>query len=123
MTKTAVYESLSIVAVYGFEPAKPETMVDPPGSANYLVDLYGMPECGEFDPEEDGIIWTDYDGPGWRFTVLIDSREVDAFKAMAEESGYSIDSVEEVGEPVIYGDGQGTVAVCKHPDGWIIVGG
>jgi hypothetical protein len=118
----AVYNSLSIMTITGFD-APPGTLpdaIDPPGSANHLVgDLYGM-NNGDMEPSNFGIIWTDYDAPGWTFDVLIATDEVENLRSCAEEAGYSIDKVEEVGEPMVFGDGSGTCTILKHPEGWIV---
>ena len=106
------YESLSIVTIDGFKPEDrivklddgstlndgPE--IDAPGTANYLCTLYGMAPDGEFSPDADGILWTDYECyEGWRFTVLIDSREVDSLRETAEGAGYTVLDVEEIDVP------------------------
>lgn len=134
----AVFDGLSIVKLDGFEPEKQTVTIreedgtertmrgedsglDLPGSANWLVSEYGL-QSDDFDPQTTGIIWTDYDGPEWRFSVLIASDEVEDLKALATEAGYEVRGVEEIAEPTTYGDGQaGTVTILKHPDGWCIL--
>ena len=129
-----VFESLSILTIEGFETEK-ETATDPktgevfnmtayivdlPGDANWFCDNFGMAS----DPTEEGgpgILWSDYDGGGWEFAVLVDSDEVELLKQTAENSGYSVLSVEEINEPQNFGDGNGTVEIIKHRDGWIVL--
>lgn len=137
LRSTDVYDSLSIIVLDGFKPAEDlveledgtiidanETgPIDLPGSANWLVTNYEF-QIGEFDPEKYGIIWTDYDlgmdGDGWRFSVLIDGRETDSLIEFAEKAGYTIDRIDDVIEPCVYGDNNGTVTILKHPEGWVI---
>lgn len=114
----AVYGSLSIVTIDGFKPT--EDLIDPPGSANWLVESYGL-HGEDQDADEPGILWTDYDCSGWQFRVLIDSEEVDDLKRSTVEAGYTIEGVEEVSEPIHFGDGAGVVAILKHPDGWVVL--
>jgi hypothetical protein len=127
MTKTDLkpYDSLSIVTLDGFksEPIEGIGSHDMPGSANWLCDAYGSIST-EFDPDETGILWTDYDvipNRPWAFTVLIDTAEVSAFRKSAEESGYHFVCSDEIKDAGYYGDGNGTVAILKHPDGWVVV--
>jgi hypothetical protein len=133
-----IFDALAIVVIDGFEPEVPTfeledgtTMRDPnaaidlPGSANWLVEQYGM-AGGNFcvDPRDGGILWTDYDlvgdGTGRRFSVLMDADEVDDLRAFAQEAGYDIARVDEVDEPMNYGDYDGSATICKHPDGWLV---
>lgn len=123
-SQLAVYESLTIVTVEAYEPAKGDRYVisDPPGTANYLCEAYGMASDDFEDSDTTGILWTDYDGPDPEFTVLLRTCEVDAFRSRADDCGYKITGAEEVTTPINYGDGHaGTVAICKHPDGWVIL--
>jgi len=94
----------------------------PLGSANWLVEKYGCLEA-PFDPEEKGVIWSDYDtGSTDTFSVLVDTREVEDFVKIATDAGYEITEAREVDGPLIFGDGHsGTVDVCQHPHGWIVL--
>ena len=119
-----VIESLSVVRVQGFEVSKSEEiegMVDQPGSANAFCEEFGMAALDEDSLAGPGILWTDYDGSDWEFAVLISTEEVDALKAIAEETGYEILSVKEITEPTNFGDGGGTVEILKHRDGWVVL--
>lgn len=123
-TAVRVFDSLSIVMIEGYTPTGPDAHnggpVDRPGDANWLLESYGMADLGESDPE--GILWQDYDYDGWKFAVLIDTAEVDAFRSTAEEAGYDILSVEEITEPTNFGDcGAGAVEILKHRDGWVVL--
>jgi hypothetical protein len=129
MTKTDLkpYASLSIVTINGFDSSEENDIADPPGSANWLCwnYEYSPDSCEGFNPEENGIIWTDYDTTPdrpWLFTVLIDSEEVDDLVKTINDNGYSFSGVKEVTEPMNYGDGSGTVVILKHPDGWVVFG-
>ena len=128
----AVFESLSIITLDGFEPERSfatdelgqryeiSMVVDRPGSANWLLIGYGTNNL-DLDPTKPGILWADYEMPGWQFRVLIASDEVEALSKTAEESGYTVSQIQEVDEPGFFGDGhQGTVAILKHPEGWVI---
>jgi hypothetical protein len=92
--KDPVFPDLAIVVFDGYKPDVPTVEledgtvmenpygpIDLPGSANWLCERYGM-QGESFDPEADGILWTDYDfgmdGDGWRFSVLIDATEIEA---------------------------------------------
>jgi predicted enzyme related to lactoylglutathione lyase len=122
-SRLAVYESLTVLTLDGYEPTEERPPgIDAPGSANWFCEQYGMAVDDFDDADAPGILWTGYDGPGWEFSVLIQTREVDAVKALAAEHGYAVVREEEVTEPTRHGDGGGTVAVCKHPEGWVIVG-
>lgn len=121
-----VFADLAVVKLEGYEPdPEPAEIPDRPGSANWLVEKYGMqPDTHDPDPEHPGIIWTDYDAPArhpWTFSVLIASDEVEDLTRLAREAGYEILGVEAVAEPTHYGDGGGTVAILKHPDGWCVL--
>lgn len=133
-----IFDALAIVVIDGFEPEVPtveledgSTMTDPnaaidlPGSANWLVEQYGMATDDDGpDPQSAGILWTDYDfgsdGLGWRFSALIAADEVDDLRTFAQKAGYDVVRVDEVDEPMNYGDAGGTATICKHPDGWLI---
>lgn len=117
-SEITVYKSLSQVTITGFD-GKHIPAVDPAGSANWLCSEYGMAPEGA-DETTAGILWTDYDGPGWTFDVLISTDEVDGFQFVCKENGYSVDRVIEITEPQVFGDGQGTVTILKHPDGWVL---
>ncbi len=124
----AVYESLSIVRLHGFEPPRivveefdiPTTPngVDEVGSANAFVEAYG--HAAEPDPNKNGIIWTDYSFTDRYFSVLIDSPEVVCVIALAAKMGYSIVSVEKISTPIEYGDYDGAAVVMQHPGGWVV---
>lgn len=124
----AVYDSLSIVRIEGFEsPIEtidgyevPQTTngVDEVGGANAFVEAYGL--LATPDPRVAGIIWTDYAGGGSDFTILIASDEVDAIRAKAKELGYTVVSAKEIDAPIRYGDDE-TVLILGHPDGWVVV--
>lgn len=138
-----VFEALSIMRLDGFKPKRElvtlchqdgreigpmpadDASIDLPGSANWLVEQYGMqPDADAPDPEHPGIIWTDYDAPArhpWTFSVLIASDEVDDLTRLAREADYQVCGVEPVAEPTHYGDGGGTVTILKHPDGWCVL--
>jgi len=124
----AVYDSLSIVRIEGFEAPgdvvegykASQTInggVDEVGSANAFVEAYGF--LGLPDPQVAGILWTDYAGDGSIFSILIDSTEVDAIRVKAEELGYTVVSAKEVDAPIRYGDDE-TVIILGHPDGWVV---
>lgn len=126
-----IHEGLSVVTVDGFEPEKEyatdengvryevTSSLDLPGSANWLCDAYDMSEDDRSGP---GILWTDYDAPDWRFSVLLDEGEVGAFRDVAMEAGYTIASVKPITEPTNFGDGMsGTVEILKHRDGWVVL--
>ena len=128
-----VYDSLLMVDIQGFEPEKeiavdPETghewnttPVDGQGSANWLVEQYGL--AGDISEADDpqGILYTDYDAPGWWFNVLIDSGELETLKAFVNSNDYTLGKVQEITEPTAYGDGNGTIDIVKHADGWIVL--
>ena len=120
-TDVTVIKSLSMVRIDGFEPSREDKMmdIDPPGSANHFVGLYGM--AAETEPP--GILWTDYETPGdgWDFDLLIATDEVESLSAAAKEAGYEVVWVREVSEPTYFGDGGGVCAILKHPDGWVIL--
>lgn len=120
--RLAVYKSLAIVHLDGFENTAPVAygVVDKPGSANWFCEQYGLTSDFE-DDDAAGILWTDYGGPGWEFSALIQTREVAELTEFAREAGYTIDKTEDVSEPTRYGDGGGTVAICQHPDGWVVL--
>lgn len=113
-----VFEGLSIVEITGFEPAKDNDAIDPPGTANFFCELFGMADLDDDEPE--GILWTDYDSEGWSFLVLIPADDVERLKVWAADAGYEVDSVEAVAEPCVFGDGGGSVEVLRHRDGWVI---
>lgn len=123
----AVYDSLSIVRIEGFEALietidgyeVPQTTngVDEVGGANAFAEAYGL--LATPDPRVAGIIWTDYAGEGSDFTILIASDEVDAIRAKAEELGYTVLSAKEIDAPIRYGDDE-TVLILGHPDGWVV---
>lgn len=114
-----VHASLSIVTICGFAPAKDgRGVVDPPGSANYLCDAYGMAPDVDATP---GILWTDYDGPDWRFRALVHTEDVRDLRETAEDGGYEIVEVTEVDEPCQFGDADGLVEIMRTAYGWIIV--
>jgi hypothetical protein len=131
----AIFDGLSIVRLDGFEPVEGKVQVqlesgewvpdcsgriDLPGSANWLLDEYGM-QPDEFDPRQRGVIWTDLDNTGWKFSVLIASDEVEDFVKLATEAGYEIEDVEPISEPTTYGDSHaGIVTILQHPVGWVI---
>lgn len=138
-TDLGVYKGLSIVRIDGFKPDGQllekiatsegeqwvnagDAGIDRPGSANWLCDEYGMQADG-FDPGEPGILWSDYDcgGGPWTFAVLIDAEEVEDLRKLAEEAGYEVLGVAGIDGPCHFGDGSGTVAILKHPDGWCVV--
>jgi hypothetical protein len=136
MSDGTVFDGLAIVMLDGYE-TKPEmvevtesdgmtyVMPDPTqppdliGSANWFCEQYGM---SDEELEGPGILWTDYDfGQPWGFSVLVPADEVDAVLRQAAEAEYDLVRVEPVEEPTRYGDGSGTVAICKHPDGWVVI--
>lgn len=129
-----IHEGLSIVKLDGFEPepdiaVDPETgeewdatAIDPPGSANWLCEQYGMSGDDYAGP---GILRSDYDG--WKggprdFTLLVTSDEAEALATFAREAGYYVSSIEAIAEPTNFGDShEGTVEILKHRDGWVIL--
>jgi hypothetical protein len=120
-----IFEGLSVVRIEGYEPEAvgPDETIDPPGTANFLVEQYGMHPAypRNFDPEYSGILWTDYENPDWSFSVLVASDEVEALRSTATEAGYTILGVDPVTEPMNYGDSHGgAVEILKHRDGWVI---
>lgn len=131
MRDLVVFGELAIVRIQGFEAPKYWDVVDgryvtldgapdPVGTANWLCEQYGM-HRDNFDTCEPGILWTDYDSPGWEFTVLIAADEADRLAAFCRGAEYTVLASEPVTEPMHYGDGGGTVTVLRHPDGWVIV--
>lgn len=125
MSDLTIHDGLAIVTLDGFDGYKmPEhgDMIDPPGTANWFCEQYGMSTDDDDGFAAPGIIWTDYDLGGWRFSVLIDTDEVEDLDAFAKEAGYEVVSAEVVTEPTHYGDGHsGTVEILKHRDGWVIL--
>lgn len=122
-TDLKVRESLTIVSVNGFEPKddSPDGAVDLPGDANWLCEQYGMAEDCQ---GESGILWTDYDGGSdypWAFDVLIDTSESVSFENFAASRGYEILKDHDVNEPRNFGDGNGTVEILKHRNGWVVL--
>jgi hypothetical protein len=122
-TDLTIHDGLAIVELDGFStPAESEEgwgSIDPPGSANYLCEAYGMAD----DDQTTGILWTDYDyNQTWRFSVLIDASEVEDLTSTAQDAGYEVIRVDEITEPTRYGDGNGTVEILKHRDGWVVIG-
>ena len=122
-----IYEGLSVVRITGFDgDPKWDGDPDPLGSANHFCYLYGMRPDDAADTDETfGIIHADYDSPPdepWTFSVLVDSREADAVIKAAEGAGYAVDAVEPVTTPAVYGDGDGTVEILRHRDGWVVLG-
>jgi hypothetical protein len=122
-----VIDGLAIVRICGFDcPAGQETGVvsqDDPGSANWFCSGYGMAQDDDSgNPVAPGILWTDYDGPGWEFAVLVHEDELGALTDFARENNYEVIASEIVTEPTSFGDGtQGTVEILKHRDGWIVL--
>ena len=119
-SELTVFDGLSVVTLRGFAPERSE-QVDPPGTANYLVEAFGPNR--DLDAEG-GILWTDYEvgGEGWEFAVLIDSEEVESLKETAAEAGYEFVSAEPVAEPTHFGDGHGgLVEILKHRTGWVVL--
>jgi hypothetical protein len=124
MRDLTIFESLAIVTITGFE-SEPSEAIDPPGTANWLCEGYGMANDSGDSPQPPGILWTDYDAPSdepWRFSVLVDGAEAEAVKKIAEEAGYYVDGIEVVSSPAVYGDGHaGMIEILKHRDGWVIL--
>ena len=127
MRDVKVHEGLMIVKLDGFKEAEEGEEgyerggVDLPGSANWLCDAYGMSGDDYTGP---GILYSDYDSAAdepWAFSVLVTSDESEALAKFARDAGYSIESVDEVDEPTVFGDGSGTVEILKHRDGWVIL--
>ena len=130
-TEIRVHDSLTILSINGFEPADvPEGEMHPPGdrpgSANFLVETLGLVDDIQDEDTDGMILWTDYDSSPdepHRFAVLVDTDDVPSVVKIVEECGYEVVSKVVVDEPVIYGDGGGIAAICKHPLGWIVLGG
>jgi hypothetical protein len=123
-----LHESLTIVDIDGYEPgeeAEQSGQVDPPGSANFLVNELGFYLDLQSKSEKEVVLWTDYDIGGrsaWLFSILIDSADLEAVREACQEHGYDIVEEREVTEPINFGDGGGgTVEILKHRDGWIVL--
>jgi hypothetical protein len=126
-----VYPSLSVVYLTGFEPETEVIdgykvpvdgdMIDPPGSANWLCERWGQTDSPG-DHDADAILWTDYQvGGDWDFSALIATENADALADFAREAGYTVGRIDPITEPTNYGDGNGTVEILKHRDGWVIL--
>ncbi len=121
-----VISKLYAIEIRGFEPGSQTEVIDPPGTANWLVESFGI--AAEDGTYETGVIWTDYDAPSddpWLFKVLVSSHALPALDEFVKEAGgYDFNgphSLDEVVEPVVFGDGNGTVTLLKHPDGWVVL--
>lgn len=111
-----VIDQLWNVQIRGWKEIVPPEILDPPGSANWLVEQFGLAIDG-------GIIWTDYDGPAddpWLFAALVSDDTLPRLMAFAEEAGYVIVSKSQIDDAQVYGDNQGTITILKHPEGWVI---
>lgn len=136
LSGVVIHEGLVVVDLNGFD-TPPETcideetgaefdaipvgIIDPPGSANWLCEQYGM---GGEEGDGPGILHTDYDSSSdepWRFSVLVDADESEDLQDFARKAGYEVISAVPVAEPMVYGDGSGTVEILKHRDGWVVL--
>jgi hypothetical protein len=123
-----IHEGLSIVRLDGFRQAREgeegyRDGIALPGSANWFCEQHGMAADVQ---SATGILRTDHDSSAeepWVFSVLVGDRDIDAACRLARSAGYRIESVEEVDEPMAFGDGDGagTVEILKHRDGWLIL--
>lgn len=129
-----IRESLAIVRLDGFEPEKEygideetgarvelDGPIDLPGDANWLCEQYGM--AADLQAVT-GILWADYEGGSdhpWAFAALVDGGEAADLEGFAREAGYAILGVETIAEPANFGDGNGTVEILKHRDGWVVM--
>ncbi len=120
-----VIDRLYAVEIRGFDPGSQGSTVDPPGTANWLVEQIGV-AAGE-ETYDTGIIWTDYDAPAddpWLFKVLVSGDLLPNLGMTVREAGYEFNgphSLDEVVEPCVFGDGNGTVTILKHPEGWVVL--
>jgi hypothetical protein len=119
-TISGVFKDLAIVTLEGFDPSDHDLSLDPLGSANWFCVEYGM-TSPIFDPNNQGILWTDYCGSGWKFAVLIDARELDTLIKFAKECDYDVIDHRPVSKPEQFGDGNGTVEILKHRAGWVVL--
>jgi hypothetical protein len=118
-----IHDSLTVVKIDTFKTEDSDDsqgLLDPPGSANFLVNVTGF--ANDLQEDEEPILWTDYEGEGTDFSILIDSGRSVEVRETCARLGYEVISIAEVTEPCQYGSGtSGTVAICKHPDGWIVI--
>lgn len=127
-----VIQSLYLVTIRGYKPKKilakddngfehDVTPIDPPGSANWFCNQYGM----EYDQEHinndsELIIWTDYDSDDDSFKVLMTVKGLEKLEDRTTELGYKVILKDSITEPCHLGDSGGYVSILKHTDGWVI---
>lgn len=125
-----IREELKSVTLDGYKPETTEidgyevdNTIDGQGSANWFVERLGMTtDINDEDSDGGPVLWCDYDAPGWKFSILIASEDEEQILTLAKEAGYDVVKSETITEPCRYGDGHcGTVAICKHPEGWIVL--
>ena len=107
------YESLAVVTLAGYGPVAEGG----PGSLDWLLATYDA----QTPDESRHVLAVDLDRPGHEFAVLIDQAAVGDLLEVASAHGYThLDT--RVEESVGYfGDGVSQVAICRHPDGWIVL--
>ncbi len=130
-------QDLYIVTIRGYKPEKIRAIADdgsehdvtpmnPPGSADWFCDQYGM-EYDQENIDDDSllIIWTDYESDSDRpydFQVLVTKNGLQEIREFASDNDYEIPITlyHSVDKPVSFGDSNGVVDILRHHDGWVI---
>lgn len=107
------YERLAVVTLGGYKPVTEGSY----GSLDWLVATHDA----QTPDESRHVLAVDLDRPGHEFAVLVDQAEVARLLELAKCHGYTHRDTRVEESVGYFGDGVDQVAICRHPDGWIVL--